>query len=229
MDVTGLATITVQVGAGGSLGLATPTSGGAGQSSRLTSGSDDLVLAAGGGGGASAGICEDGAPGSSASGSTTLLARTVSAAISPVGGSAGGQGAVGSSLGVAGSIGSEGLITLSFSGRSSSPTSQPATTRHFTWQGQVSGTKSADLVDGTWQNTPTSQEWSRPGAFLLGWATDANFPVDRARSATSAFDGVVDGRRVIFIPAGRPLFVSGETTMHAIWDSAARVHLMGRC
>ena len=93
----------------------------------------------------------------------------------------------------------------------------------------MSGTKSADLVDGTWQNTPTSQEWSRPGAFLLGWATDANFPVDRARSATSAFDGVVDGRRVIFIPAGRPLFVSGETTMHAIWDSAARVHLMGRC
>ncbi len=79
-------------------------------------------------------------------------------------------------------------------------------------------------VDGTWAATPA--DCTKAGSALLGWATSAAFPVDRARSQVErgwgVIDETVDGTRMIFIPAGLPTLLSGDNTLHAIWGPAAR-------
>lgn len=131
------------------------------------------------------------------------------------GGASGGTGTVGA----AGLPGTDGTVTLTFrEARVTVISAGP--TFHLAWSGLGSGNSGLDATNGTWVATPTAAEWTRAGFTLLGWATSASFPQSMAQEATHAFDGLVNGARVIYIPAGHSTFVSGDNTLHAIWGSA---------
>lgn len=79
-------------------------------------------------------------------------------------------------------------------------------------------------VMGAWMTLPAASDCTsttRPNARLLGWSTNADFPVDVAQSQVDkkwgAIDEVFDGVRMIFIPAGQATFVSGPNSLHPIW------------
>ncbi len=130
----------------------------------------------------------------------------------------GGDGGVGS-VGAAGSPGADGSLTLVFrSTRVRALATGP--TFRLSWSGTGTGDSSRTASTGTWVATPTAAEWTRAGFTLLGWATDSSFPVELARQATSAFDGPINGTRIVYIPAGKSTFVTGDNTLHAIWGSA---------
>lgn len=87
------------------------------------------------------------------------------------------------------------------------------------------GSAAKGLV-GTWLTLPSADDCSsttRTGAKLLGWSTSANFPVQRAQSQIDngwgTIDEVIDGVRMIFIPAGKATFVSGPNSLHPVWAS----------
>jgi hypothetical protein len=68
------------------------------------------------------------------------------------------------------------------------------------------------------QSGPTA----KAGATLLGWSTSENFPIARAQSQIDKHWGVIDesidGIRMIFIPAGMAVFVSGSNNLFPIWS-----------
>lgn len=83
---------------------------------------------------------------------------------------------------------------------------------------------SAAGVFGSWLTLPGAGDCSSiatPGAKLLGWSTNAGFPVAMAQSQVDkgwgAIDDTFNGVRMIFIPAGQATFVSGPNTLHPIW------------
>ena len=84
---------------------------------------------------------------------------------------------------------------------------------------------------GSWLTLPSADECTQtgpkanPGAKLLGWATNPNFPqaiaqrqVDNGWGAYETFneDGQLTG---VFIPAGGATFVSGSNNLYPIWSS----------
>jgi len=150
-----------------------------------------------------------------AGGSVAASGRLGTVTYSPDGG-AGGSGVVGAD----GLPGADGSLTLVFR---STRVKTLVTESSFTlsWSGEGTGDSTRTASSGTWLATPTAAEWTRAGFALLGWATDPSFPVQIARQATSAFDGPINGTRVIYIPAGASTFVTGDNTLHAIWGAAA--------
>ena len=77
---------------------------------------------------------------------------------------------------------------------------------------------------GSWLTLPSAGDCTsttKPDAKLLGWSTHANFPVERAQSQVNkgwgAIDEVINGVRMIFIPAGQATFISGPNSLHPIW------------
>lgn len=81
-------------------------------------------------------------------------------------------------------------------------------------------------VAGAWMTLPAADactSTTRPGAKLLGWSTNADFPVALAQSQVNKGWGAIDdtffGVRMIFIPAGQSTFVSGSNSLHPIWAS----------
>ena len=77
---------------------------------------------------------------------------------------------------------------------------------------------------GTWLTLPTAGDCSsttNPKAKLLGWSTNANFPVELAQSQVNrgwgAIDEVFGEVRMIFIPAGQATYVSGPGSLFPIW------------
>lgn len=232
INVVGLTAIKVTVGAGGTggIGPTSPESGSTGDSSEILLGCTPLAHAGGGGGGAPGTGGGTGGQGASGSGSSAHPTLASAVTINPSGGSAGGMGGSNSS----GSSGSVGSVALKFSGPATPPASPaasaaPTVTHRFSWEGQGSGPSTSDLQAGTWQNTPTGSDWKLPGHVLLGWSTSPKLPVSLARGMTSAFDGIVDGQRIIFIPAGKPTFVTGDASLYAIWDVSTPKMLIGRC
>lgn len=78
---------------------------------------------------------------------------------------------------------------------------------------------------GSWLSLPAAGDCSsttNPKAKLLGWSTDANFPVELAQSQVNKGWGVIDdvfgGVRMIFIPAGQATYVSGPNSLFPIWS-----------
>jgi hypothetical protein len=80
-------------------------------------------------------------------------------------------------------------------------------------------------ADTSWLRLPDATMCTKADATLLGWSTSPTFPVTRARAQIArgwgAIDEVLDGSRVIFIPAGGATAATGENTLHAIWGSTS--------
>lgn len=82
---------------------------------------------------------------------------------------------------------------------------------------------------GSWLTLPSADQCTqsgptaKPGAMLLGWATSSSFPIARAQAQIDkkwgVIDEVIDGRRMIFIPAGMATFVSGSNNLFPIWSA----------
>lgn len=82
---------------------------------------------------------------------------------------------------------------------------------------------------GTWMTLPKADACTqsgpnaKPGAKLLGWSPNANFPVDVAQNQIAkgwgVYDGPIGGVRMIFIPAGMSTFVSGSNTLYPVWSA----------
>ena len=81
---------------------------------------------------------------------------------------------------------------------------------------------------GTWATLPVASDCtppaSKPNATLLGWATQANFPVaiakrqvDNGWGVYETFDstGQLTG---VFIPAGKPTWLSSPGQIYSIWS-----------
>lgn len=91
-----------------------------------------------------------------------------------------------------------------------------------------SGGSPSGLV-GTWLSLPSADQCSqsgasaKPGAKLLGWSTSSAFPVALAQHQLDmhwgVYDGDVDGARMIFIPGGGAVLVSGANTLFPIWGA----------
>ena len=183
-------------------------SGGTGGSGSLAAGGDG---GDGYGGGAEGNTYQGGGAGGSwvASGTASFSAS-------------GGAGGAGGNPTAAG--GSPGQVTLTFLGSvATTVTSSPAPSHTLTWSGSSATGVATSAIMNTWVATPTTATPPSAGRRLLGWSTSADFPVDRAEAATSAFDGLVDGRRMIYLPAGHFTFVSGDNTLYPIWSNAARL------
>lgn len=81
-------------------------------------------------------------------------------------------------------------------------------------------------IQGTWVQLPDSvsctQPNNLPGSELLGWSTSSSFPVNVAREQVGKEWGVIDGEflgmRMLFIPAGSYTMMTGDNTLHAIWE-----------
>lgn len=83
-------------------------------------------------------------------------------------------------------------------------------------------------ITGTWITLPTASDCAppleNPDAELLGWSTEADFPIDIARrqvdngwGAYETFD--TDGRLTgVFIPTGGSTLVTAAGTLYAIWS-----------
>ena len=108
----------------------------------------------------------------------------------------------------------------------SSSSSASAEVPAFTVSLNSDGATCASSLDhqsqGTWATLPSAAECTRVGQTLLGWASTSDFPVAIAKrqvdAGWGAYDGPIDGRRMIFIPAGRPTLISGDCALHAIWS-----------
>ena len=82
---------------------------------------------------------------------------------------------------------------------------------------------------GSWLTLPSADQCTqsgptaKPGAKLLGWATNSSFPIARAQAQIDKKWGVIDetinGVRMIFIPAGMATYVSGSNTLFPIWSA----------
>lgn len=80
-----------------------------------------------------------------------------------------------------------------------------------------------DARDGVWVVLPASGDCAAPARTLLGWSTNPNFPVAIAQRHVTqrwgVYDGSIDGVRMIFVPAGGYVLISGDNTLHAIWTA----------
>ena len=113
---------------------------------------------------------------------------------------------------------------------SSGPTSQPQPVALSinTVDGSSCRQSSESGIAGTWMNLPGADDCTapatKPGATLLGWATDANFPVEIAQrqidNGWGAYEMFNDEGRLtaVFIPAGGATFLSGDGNLFAIWS-----------
>lgn len=82
---------------------------------------------------------------------------------------------------------------------------------------------------GSWLTLPRADQCSQSGptsklgAKLLGWATSASLPVDRAQAQIDkkwdVIDEVIDGQLMICIPGGMATFVSGSNNLFPIWSA----------
>jgi len=87
---------------------------------------------------------------------------------------------------------------------------------------------SASGFAGSWMNLPGADDCTipatKPGATLLGWATNPNFPVGIAQRQVSqgwgAYEMFNDGARLtaVFIPVGGATLLSGDGNLFAIWS-----------
>lgn len=83
-------------------------------------------------------------------------------------------------------------------------------------------------ISGSWLTLPSADQCTQSGptakadAKLLGWSTSANFPIALAQSQVDKHWGVIDetidGVRMIFIPAGMAVFVSGSNNLFPVWS-----------
>ena len=87
-----------------------------------------------------------------------------------------------------------------------------------------SGEEDADLVAEVsrgWIALPSPDVQARSSSTFLGWATSEDFPIDVARDQVSrgwgTFDQVMEGERMIFIPAGGSVYVVAPTRLFAIY------------
>lgn len=105
----------------------------------------------------------------------------------------------------------------------SSERSQPKVAITLQPQGGPESAVAVSVEPGSWIQVPSSAPAPRDGSAstLLGWSTSPAFPVDRARAQVAAgygaIDEVIDGQRLIFIPAGGFTQVSGSNTLYAVW------------
>lgn len=85
--------------------------------------------------------------------------------------------------------------------------------------GSTATTLGETTVPAGWTLLPSSAPSS--AQTLLGWSTSSAFPVERARDQLrrgwGAIDEVIDGTRMIFIPAGGSTDISAPVTLHAVW------------
>ena len=96
-------------------------------------------------------------------------------------------------------------------------------------QGSVCGTGSVSGLAGTWVQLPAPSDClPADGATqsnLLGWATNADFPVDIAQrqvdNGWGAYETFNNGGQLtgVFIPAGGYTLLSSDTNLHPIWAS----------
>lgn len=113
---------------------------------------------------------------------------------------------------------------------SSGSTSNASALQSFELSFNTSGglncdTPSARGTYSSWIQLPTEEACVSPidrtGSSLLGWSTSADFPVNVAREQLAKGWGTIDsefnGRRMIFIPAGGYVYMSGDNNLHAIW------------
>lgn len=84
---------------------------------------------------------------------------------------------------------------------------------------------SSTARDGAWIGLPAVVDCALQGRTLLGWSTSLNFPIAIAQRQIAQhwglYDGSIDGARMIFVPAGGHVLISGENTLHAVWTPAA--------
>ena len=76
-------------------------------------------------------------------------------------------------------------------------------------------------VSRGWIALPSPDVQARSSLTFLGWATSVDFPIDVARGQVSkgwgTFDQVIEGERMIFIPAGGSIHVTAPTRLFAIY------------
>ena len=124
-------------------------------------------------------------------------------------------------------------LTIGSGGGGGSSSSSPATSQSFglsitPTDGTSCSNTSPSGTSGTWITLPGANDCTvpptKPGATLLGWATNANFPVDIAQrqvdngwGAYETFnaDGQLTG---VFIPAGGATFLSAAGKLYPIWS-----------
>ena len=181
----------------------------------------------GGGGGADTGAFGGGAGGSFAS-SQFLIGNAVFSS----GGAAGGSGStIAPGFGVSGS---PGALTFTFTIRAlptpSQGTAEPVlvTLRFLLPLGMHCDFGSVEASQGAWIQLPGAQDCAiSPRAdgttpTLLGWATDADFPVDVAQRQVDRSWGAYetfndDGQLTsVFIPAGGSTAVTAPTALHPV-------------
>jgi len=199
-------------GGGGSGGTSWSSSGGIG-------GAGDTFGGWGYGGG---GGSRDG--GSGAGGSFAEAAYLIGTATFSPNGAAGGTGA-----------GADGQVILTFSATPSpSPKSPRPPAATFTIELNTGDEGSCtqremSAVGGTWMNLPAAADCTPPAdtpdATLLGWATDQDFPIDRAKHQVEkgwgAYETFNDSGRLtgVFIPAGGAAFVTNDVRVYSIWSN----------
>lgn len=125
-------------------------------------------------------------------------------------------------------------ITLTASGGGGGGSSSSATTTPHTLSLEVAASGASCTsgnpsgVSGSWLTLPGADTCSQSGptakaaATLLGWSTSANFPIARAQAQIDkhwgVIDEVIDGTRMIFIPGGMAVFVSGPNNLYPVWS-----------
>jgi hypothetical protein len=121
-------------------------------------------------------------------------------------------------------------FTASATQNSSGSNSSPPAPQRFEHSLNAAGGVNCELTlpggtNGTWAQVPAANSCKaptdRPGTTLLGWSTSSTFPVQVARDQISkgwgVIDAVLNGQRMIFIPAGGFTLMSGDNNLHAIW------------
>lgn len=97
----------------------------------------------------------------------------------------------------------------------------PTWTLAYDSHGGVCAAASVKALNSTWVQTPSATDCSLAGRTLLGWSTSADFPVSAAQRQVDlgwgAMDEIVNGTRMIFVPAGMSTAASGDNVLHAIW------------
>ena len=196
--------------------------GGAGIASRI---SGTLRYYAGGGGGGSGRV---GTPtsGGSGVGGSGLRADNGSGTVFATDGAAntGSGGGGGTKVSNDSGAGGSGVVIVRIGGAADPvPAEAPAATWSLglNADGGVCSESATVGAEGTWQQLPKATACSKAGVTLLGWATSPAFPVGRAKEQVAkgwgAIDEVIEGVRMIFIPAGGYTFITGENSLYAIW------------
>lgn len=124
-------------------------------------------------------------------------------------------------------MGNYALRTTTEEGPCPNQGSDTAAIRALSFDSNVGRCTSTGLTarDGAWISLPAVGDCALRGRTLLGWSTSLNFPVAIAQrhiaQGWGVYDGPIDGVRMIFVPAGGHVLISGDNTLHAIWTAAA--------